>query len=454
MSIENNFEDTIVAIATPSGSGGISIVRVSGKDSLFIAKKLTRKENFKPRYANLCFLKDSNGEPIDESIVIYFKSPNSYTGEDIVEFQTHGSDVIASLIIEECLSLGARLANPGEFTKRAFLNSKIDLSKAEAIGAIINAKSTDAVKLLSKQLKGELKEFVDDIRDKLVEILAYIEVNIDYAEEDLPRDLEEQILEKLYSINQKLEQTLLASSLREGLIEGFKVSIIGKPNVGKSTILNRLLSYDRAIISDIAGTTRDTIEESLKVGTHIIKIVDTAGIREGVGTIEKIGIQRSIQSAKESDIILAVFDTSRELDSEDETILNFLNELKDDKEIIVILNKSDIKSQEFKVDRFKEFKSIYFNKSYKIQEIIDEIKLILDKNTNEDSLVLISKRQVNAVKNSFESINEAISNLEIDELELFAYNINEAIDSISSITKSYERDEILDKMFNSFCLGK
>ena len=453
MSIENNFYDTIVAIATPTGSGGISIIRLSGKDSLKIAKNITKKDALTPRYAHLCNLVDSMDELIDEAIVIYFKNPYSFTGEDVVEFQTHGGDMVSSLIVEECIKSGARLANPGEFSKRAFINDKMDLTKAEAISALIDAKSRDAVKLLSKQLKGELKEFVEDIRDKLVEILAFIEVNIDYAEEDLPKDLEEQILQKLHDISKKLSQTLLSSSLREGMIDGYKISIIGKPNVGKSTILNRLLSFDRAIISDIAGTTRDTIEESLRVGTHLVKIVDTAGIREGREEIEKIGIERSIKSSHESDIILAVFDLSRPLDDEDKKIISLLEELKD-KDIIIIYNKSDKDSSIFDKTDLSNYKSLPFSKEHSIEEIVESVKNILDKNNFDDGLVLISKRQVEAVKVANEAIKESISNLEIEELELFAYNINDAISAISSITKSFDRDEILDKMFGSFCLGK
>ncbi len=453
MSIENNFADSIVAIATPCGSGGISIVRLSGSNSLNIAKKLTKKDNLQARFAHLCFLKDSQNEVIDEAIVIYFKNPHSFTGEDVVEFQTHGGNMVASMIVEECINNGARLANPGEFSKRAFLNDKMDLTKAEAITALIDAKSKEAVKLLSKQLKGELKDFVEEIRDELVEILAFIEVNIDYAEEDLPKDLENQILQKLNNIQEKLSQTLISSSLREGMIDGYKISIIGKPNVGKSTILNKLLSFDRAIISDIAGTTRDTIEESLRIGAHLVKIVDTAGIRESSEEIEKIGIQRSIKSSYESDIILAVFDLSRPLDDEDGKIISLLKELQD-KDIIIIYNKKDKDSGDFDKKKLKDFKSLLFSKEQSIEEIVKSIKAILDKNNFDDGLVLISKRQVDAVKVANKAIKESISNLEIEELELFAYNINDAITAISSITKSFDRDEILDKMFGSFCLGK
>jgi len=391
---------------------------------------------------------------IDEGVVIYFKAPYSFTGEDVVEFQTHGSSVISQIIIDEILKMGGRLATPGEFTKRAFLNSKIDLSQAEAISAIIDAKSKDAVKLLSKQLKGDLKKFVDDIREKLVEILAYIEVNIDYAEEDLPTDLEDDIKAKLESISSLLSSTLTSSKLREGLIEGFKISIIGKPNVGKSTILNKLLSFDRAIISDIAGTTRDTIEESLKVGSHLVKIVDTAGIRSASDEIEKIGIQRSKESAKESEIIIAVFDQSREFDDEDDEILKILNGYKDEKEIFVLLNKADIASDKFDKNKLKMFKTIEFSKDSSIDELVKYIQESLDKNNFEDDMILTSKRQIACVEEANTYIKEALENLDFNELELFAYNINDAIKSISSITTAFERDEILDKMFSNFCLGK
>ena len=345
------------------------------------------------------------------------------------------------------------MARAGEFTKRAFLNNKIDISQAEAISSLIEAKSEDAVRLLSKQLKGELGEFVDEIRQKLVEILAHVEVNIDYAEEDLPEDLSESIKEKLFEIDEVLKESLLSSKLREGMIQGYKISIIGKPNVGKSTILNRLLSFDRAIISDIAGTTRDTIEESLKIGTHLVKIVDTAGIRSAEDEIERIGIQKSRQSADESEIILAVFDMSGDFDDEDERILSLIKEYHDEKEILVILNKVDVK-KEFDSSLFDGFDSLEFSKDQSIKSIINKLKTILDSTNHEDGIVLTSKRQVGCVKEASNHISQAIENLDMDELELFAYCINDAITSISSITQAFERDEILDRMFGEFCLGK
>jgi tRNA modification GTPase len=427
---------------------------VSGTKSLEIAQKITKRAKFNPRYAYLTDIFTADGSIIDESIVIYFQAPHSYTGEDIVEFQCHGGVMISSIIIDEVCSLGARVATAGEFSKRAILNDKIDISQAEAISKLIEAKSQVAVRLLAKQLKGSLKEYVDKIRQDLIEILAFIEVNIDYAEEDLPKDLEDQIKQKLLKMSQFLKKSLDASIARDGLIEGFKVSIIGKPNVGKSTLLNSLLNYDRAIISDQAGTTRDTIEESIKIKTYLIKIVDTAGIRDSSDNIEKIGIQRSLKSADESNIIIAVFDASCRLDQEDSYIVDLINRYKNSKDIITIVNKSDLAIKDFNRDVIDSLNPIDTNFHTDIQSVLDKLTIILDQKSLDDDLILTSKRQINSVKEAHKLIEESISNLDEDELELFSYNINDAIQSISNITRPYNTDEMLDEMFSHFCLGK
>ena len=441
---------TIVAIATANGIGSISIVRVSGANALEIAKKISKKTTFQPRLATLSYLHDINNEIIDEALVLYFKAPFSFTGEDIVEFQCHGGVAIGNMIVDEVLKYGARLANPGEFSKRAFFNNKIDLSKAEAISKIIEARSEDAVRLLARQLKGELTNFVNDIREDLLFMLAYTEVTIDYAEEDLPSDIFEQIQNKMQKIIVKLTNTLEASRRREGMIEGFKVAIIGKPNVGKSSLLNKLLNYDRAIISDIAGTTRDTIEESVKIGTHIIKIVDTAGIRNASDIIEKIGIEKSIQAINEADIVIALFDNSKICDDEDKKIIELIEE-NSDKQIIKVLNKLDLQNQfdKTKIDNFIELST-----KEDINPLIKKIELILDSNTHSDEMTLISKRQILSVENTLYNINLSKNPLDSGELEFFAHYITEALEQISSITRPYENDQMLDVMFGEFCLGK
>jgi tRNA modification GTPase len=332
---------TITAIATATGVSSISIVRVSGDLALTIGKQITQKEDIEPRVAYLSSLYNYDNQLIDQAIVIYFKSPKSFTGEDIVEFQCHGGMIVAQEIIETTIAYGARLAQPGEFSKRAFLNGKIDLTKAEAIAKLIEAKSIDGAKILAKQLKGDLKNFIDNSREALLRAIAYSEVMIDYAEEDMPEDILQNILSQLDTLIIQIEKILDASYRRKGLIEGFRVAIIGKPNVGKSSLLNALLSYDRAIVSDIAGTTRDTIEEHVRIGSHIIRLIDTAGIREASNTIERIGVERSMDSISEADVIIALFDRSLPFDNEDAKIMEIV-ENSSDKHTIIALNKSDL----------------------------------------------------------------------------------------------------------------
>ena len=442
--------DTIVAISTANGVGAVSIIRVSGKEALSISLKLLKTKNLTPRYATLLKIYSLDNELIDRGIIIYFKSPKSFTGEDIIEFQTHGGFLISNLIIDELLKAGARLAQPGEFSKRAFLNDKMDLAKASSIQSLITARSKDALKILTYQMQGSLSEFVESLRGELVKTLAYTEVCIDYAEEDLPTDILEKINILLSKNYKKLDEIVTISKQRKGLIEGFKVAIIGKPNVGKSSILNALLSYDRAIISNEAGTTRDSIEESLMLGSHLVRIIDTAGIREGVSNIEKIGIETAIKKANEADIILAVFDSSAKFDDEDRVILEICTGLeKNDKKIFYILNKSDLIQ---KFDK-KLNKPLKISAKEGIRLVTDELKNYLD-TKNYDGIMLTATYQINAVNSAKEAILRAKNLLNENELELFAYEINSAISEISSITRPFERTEILYEMFSSFCLGK
>ncbi len=448
-------DDTIVAIATASGVGAISIVRLSGSNSLDIALKISQKTNLIPRIATLSKVYDKDCELIDEALIIYFKNPNSFTGEDIVEFQCHGGIAITNIILDTSISFGCRLATAGEFSKRAYLNGKIDMSQAYAISKLIEARSEDAVKMLAKQLKGELSNFVNIIREDLLFILAYVEVSIDYAEEDLPDDIYSQIEHKLNHILLKLSNTLEASKRREGMIEGFKVAIIGKPNVGKSSLLNKLLNFDRAIVSSIAGTTRDTIEENIKIGTHIIKIVDTAGIRDASDEIEQIGIEKSKEAISQSDIVIALFDNSKVFDSEDEKIINLLRN--STKENIVVVNKIDLE-QNLDYSRFDNI-DLKLNISTNIENttitsLIDKLNKILDNNSQSDDMTLVSKTQVISVEETLKNIEESTRLFSTGELEFFAYHINEALKNISMITRPYENDQMLDVMFGEFCLGK
>lgn len=445
------YDDTIAAIATANGIGSIAIIRLSGEKALSIAKTLTKKENLQPRYATLSTVFNAHDELIDEAIVIYFQGPHSFTAEHIVEIQCHGGFIVAQSILKATLAAGARLANPGEFSKRAFFNGRIDLSEAEAIAQLIEAKSEDAAKILASQMKGSLKEYIENIRDAIIHIIAYSEVSIDYAEEDLPLDLVAQIQAQLNELHKSLERTLIASKAREGLMQGFRVAIVGKPNVGKSSLLNSLLNYNRAIVSEIAGTTRDTIEEQVKIGTHLIRIVDTAGIREASDEIEKIGIERSLEAIESSDIVVALFDASRERDSEDDKILSLIKESAHDKKIIFVKNKIDLQT---KFDAQELQFDLELNTKDSVSSLIESLENIMNTANASEEMMLISHRQISAVENALTAIEEAHEPLQMQELEIFSFHLTEAVKEMASITRPFENDEMLDKMFGSFCLGK
>ncbi|CUV65825.1 tRNA modification GTPase MnmE [Sulfurovum sp. enrichment culture clone C5] len=444
--------ETIVAIATANGVGSIAIVRISGEKALQIAKKLSKKDEIKPRYAYLAYISDEE-DIIDQVVMLYFKSPNSFTGEDIVEFQCHGGAIVANEILEISLKNGARLAMPGEFSKRAFINGKIDLTQAEAIAKMIEAQSVDAAKILARQLKGSLGTFVDESRELLLLALAHSEVMIDYAEEDLPKDIISSIQNQLNTLELKLENILESSKRRHGLIDGFNVAIIGKPNVGKSSLLNSLLSYDRAIVSDIAGTTRDTIEERIRIGTHIIRLIDTAGIRDTIDEIESIGVKRSLLSLDNADIVIALFDGSREWDEEDDNIADIIKNLDSQKHILIVLNKSDLERKLYNIflDDY-EISSISIKTDSNV--LSKKLENILNSISVGDEIMLVSNRQIEAVAKTINFIKDAKKPLLSEELELFSYHLTEAIKSISSISKPYDNEDILDKMFSEFCLGK
>jgi tRNA modification GTPase len=447
-----SLHNTIVAIATAQGISSISIIRISGEGALAIAVKLSHLHDITPRYAHLTTLYTSDNEPIDKAIMLYFSAPNSFTGEEIVEFQCHGGMIVSQEILDTILSYGVRLAEPGEFSKRAFLNGKIDLTEAEAISKLIEAKSVDAAKILARQLKGELKDFIENSREGLLKSLAYSEVMIDYAEEDIPNDIMQNILIQLDDLTLEIETIVDASHRRRGLIDGFKVAIIGKPNVGKSSLLNALLNYDRAIVSEIAGTTRDTIEEEVRIGTHIIRLVDTAGIRDSNDTIEKIGIERSLSSIEDADIIIALFDYARSYDEEDEKIISLLENQKG-KHIIVALNKFDLINK-FEIQKLNKFNPLKVSAKKSFVKLTQELALLLDNIGEGEELMLISTRQIEAVKKAKNEIVEAKKPLLDGELEFFSYHLQEAVKALSSISKPYDSEEILDKMFGEFCLGK
>lgn len=440
--------DTIVAIATANGVGSISIVRISGVKAYELALKFTKREKLRVRHAHLCKLYDSEANFLDEAIVLYFKAPHSFTGEDVAEFQIHGGLSVSQILLDECVKLGARLANAGEFSKRACLNGKMNLLKALSINELINAKSTLAAQLIAKNLSGKFGELLEKIRTDLVKTLAFVETCIDYADDDLPDDILEQT-RVLYKENARiLRQIATISKSKKGLIEGFKIAIIGKANVGKSSLLNALLAKNRAIVSDTAGTTRDRVEDELKIGTHLVRIIDTAGIRHSDDKVEQIGVKLSLAAIKEADIIIAVFDSSRERDSEDTQIFQLLK--KSEQKIFFVLNKTDLKAK-FNAPKGYEFIKICTKNS--LSPLQNALSHYLDSLDSED-FIISNAVLIDACERASEAIERASELLSEQNLELFAFECHQAINEIAKFTREFENDEVLDEMFGNFCLGK
>ena len=438
-------KDTIVALATPQGSGGIGIIRLSGNKSKSIAEKITKNPNLKPRYAQ--FIQFNNNSLQDNAILIYFVAPNSYTGEDVVEFQCHGGRYVTDKVIDLCLNNGARLANPGEFTKRAFENGKISLEQAEGIIDIINAETESEAKAGFSLLNGELFKKVDNMQNLLTSKLAEIEVTLDYPEHDIEYETKESIKKSLLSIKQELKKLINTEQTGRIIKDGINVAILGRPNVGKSSILNKLLGYDRAIVTDVAGTTRDTISESIIYKGIKINLIDTAGIRESQDIVEKIGIDKSIQTIDSADIILLILDNSQDLTKEDKNNI----ELVKDKNVIFVSNKSDLN----KKLNFDNSILVSAKDNKNIDKIKDEIyNKVVDKKIISQDIILTNKRHIQLVKEAYNNIKNALENIDTVTLDCIALDIKNAWLNLGAITGQVADEKIIDQIFSRFCLGK
>ena len=454
---------TIVSISTAPGIGGIGIVRMSGKDTfkildkIFIPKNKQKIEDIKGysiKYGNII----ENGDIIDEVLVSYFKSPKSYTTEDMCEINSHGGTIILRRILEACLKNGAEMAEPGEFTKRAFFNGRIDLAQAESVIDVINAKSEREAKSGIKQLKGFLSKEIKEIKEEIMEVLVNIDVSIDYPEYDVPEIEENQLKKMLDSIEIKLLK--LEKSFDNGKIikEGIKTAIIGKPNAGKSSLLNAILKENRAIVTDIEGTTRDTIEEFVTINGIPLKLIDTAGIRKAKDEVEKIGILKSKSEAENADLIIAIFDGSKQLTEEDVEILNIIK----NKKVIILLNKNDLGSKISEKDEMltavtKNIIKISALKKEGIEELCNKISELFNlKEINIDNELLITNvRHKNiiskALENTKKTKEQMKKNMPIDIITIY---INEILNDLSQITGEVVTEDIINEIFSKFCLGK
>lgn len=437
--------DTIAAPATPLGAGGVGVIRISGEKAFEIIEKIFTNPKFESRKFNHGWIVD-DGKKIDEVIVLPFFAPNSYTGEDVVEIQCHGGVNVVKNILNLVLKNGARMAEKGEFTKRAFLNKRMDLSQAESVADIIHSKTADFAKASMKNLSGVLKTKINDIRNDIFEILSKITAGIDFPE-DVKEPEYSYLIENFENIIEKIQGVLSGANTSNIFRQGASVTIVGKPNVGKSSLFNALLNLDRAIVTEIAGTTRDVLRETLDLGIPVT-LVDTAGIRENeeVSKVEKIGIEYSKQSLDEADLILFVYDASKGLDDEDRKVLELLK----DKKHIVIANKSDLSDN-------RSDDALYI--SALTGEGVKELKELLKNkicDIEPESLEFVTNtRQQTCLQKALNSIEQALLAARVNELQdLISIDVKSAILALDELTGELITDDVLNNIFDNFCIGK
>lgn len=488
-------EDTIAAISTPIGMGGLGIVRMSGKDALRIAASVFEPKNktknlfyLKGFTAHLGYIKDEEGNIIDEVLLILMRAPHSYTCEDVVEFSCHGGPVVLKQILQLCLKNGARLAEPGEFTKRAFLNGRIDLSQAEAVCDLINAKTTLQSKLFSRSLLGKTTQAIKNILNDIKQTIAMINVLIEYPyEEDVKNISEEEVFSRIKNLKKEITYTIENSEKITPFLVGFNIAIVGKVNVGKSSLLNVLLNYERAIVSDLPGTTRDTISETINISDVPVKIVDTAGIRQHIqNPIEKLGIERTKKAIEEADVVIFLFDASCEITQDDLLVSSAIKDVSDKKKIVIpVINKMDKEYKIFSekekflslIEELKDFVKIYpeidLKRDLKEQLIFIScktnqgierlLKTILDsKNAGEIDMFeqeilpnafVTNIRQIELLKKSLKELEEA-SKKDFKDAEIIVEHLNEACRYLSNIIGGEITEDVLNIIFERFCVGK
>jgi len=452
MNIIDEF-DTITAIATPLGTGGVGIIRISGDKAFKITEKIFTNPNFEPKKFNHGWIVD-NDKKIDEVIVLPFFAPNSYTGENVIEIQCHGGINVVKNILNLVLKNGARMAEKGEFTKRAFLNKRMDLSQAEAVADIIHSKTSEFAKVSVKNLSGILREKINSIKNDIFEVLSKITAGIDFPE-DVKEPEYDYLINSFNNIISSIDSVLSSAKTSNIFRQGASVAIIGKPNVGKSSLFNALLSLDRAIVTDIAGTTRDVIKETLDLGIPIT-LIDTAGIREyGDNKVEQIGIEYSKQSLEEADLILFVYDFSQGLTHEDKEVLELIK----NKKHLLIANKSDLVSSTPHLNPLTTVEEVCLFLSALTGKGIQELKQELTKqicDINPENLDFVTNtRQQECLKKARNSIEQALIGSQIRQLQdLISIDVKTAILALDELTGELITDDILNNIFDNFCIGK
>lgn len=453
--------DTIAAISTATGNGGIGIIRMSGKECFQILNKIFKPINaneeingYTMKYGHII---DENNNIIDEVLVSYFKAPKSYTTENMCEINSHGGFIVERRILEECLKNGAIMAEPGEFTKRAFLNGRIDLIQAESVIDLINSKSEKEAKASISQLEGNLSKNINEIKGNLLDLMADVEASIDYPEYDIEEVTNNKILSVINVIKIKLEK--LSSSFKNGKVlrEGIKTAIVGKPNAGKSSLLNNILNEERAIVSDKKGTTRDTIEEFVTINGISLKLIDTAGIRNTTDEIEKIGVEKSKKIIDDAELVIAIFDGSQTLENEDYEILNLIG----NKNAILLVNKMDIVDGSLVINELQKYNKDIIKISAKtgdgVEKLYDKIYEMYKINDIEldDGEILTNIRHKGQIDEAIKSINavkDTIDNhMPVDIIEIY---LKQVLADLGKITGDDISEDIINEIFSKFCLGK
>lgn len=455
--------DTIAAIATAIGEGGISIIRVSGDkaleivDTIFKSKSNASILDMKPYTMKYGHIVDREGsENLDEVIISFMKAPRSFTAENTVEINCHGGVVSTNRVLQEVIKAGARLAEPGEFTKRAFLNGRIDLSQAEAVMDIITAKTELSMKSAMMQSEGLLSQEINTLRTKVLDIVALIEYAVDFTEdeEDIDPEIPIRVDQQLKNVIHIIDSLLKSADEGKIIRDGLNMVIVGKPNVGKSSLLNALLKEKRAIVTDIPGTTRDVIEEYINLDGIPVRIVDTAGIRETEDVVEKIGVQKSKQKINEADLVVFMLDVSRELDEEDKEIIEYIK----DKKYVVLLNKVDLdKKLKFEsLNDLSNFIEISAKTGFGIDLLKEKIKeLFFNGTIDSESLMITNTRHKQALYRAIDNLKLGLNNLNSNEfLDLISIYVTSGLKALGEITGSELEEDVVNKIFAEFCCGK
>lgn len=452
--------DTIAAVSTPLASGGIGVIRISGDDAITIADKVFTSVSGKPLsslkgYTAAFGRVQQNAEDIDECVALVFRAPKSYTGENTVEISCHGGIYVTNQVLRAVLSAGARPAQAGEFTKRAFLNGKMDLSEAEAVMSLISAQGQQGMKAAMTALDGALSRKIDELCHVLISASANMAAWVDYPDEEIPEISFDSLRVTLTDVKNQLTSLLSKFDAGKAITSGVDTAIVGKPNVGKSALMNMLSGFSRSIVTDIAGTTRDVVEETVRVGSVILRLADTAGIRESADVVESIGVDLAKTKIQRAGLILAVFDISSELDSSDEEIF----ELCENRDVIAVINKTDLEAKidvDYIKSRFAETVFISAKSHEGEQELTKAIEKVLGTDKIDTSkAMLTTERQRSNALSALDSINEAIAAIDMG-ITMDAVNVcvDTAIDSLLELTGKKAKESVVDEVFSQFCVGK